>query len=683
MMKNMKIGTKIILVTFCVCISTIVTLSITSIRYFHQYARGVLQENAHHALVGMQSLVEIGKLRAELLTCRLTADKSIAGHIVSRNTTALNAELTTLMRAAGVDIVVVTDANGIVLSRPHNPMRVGDNLMSDADVRTALSGQSFATLKPGDSTLLGFHTGGPVRAEDGEIIGMVMTVKALDDVALVDRVRELYNVDVTIFGGPTRINTTVVEGGRRATGLDAPTAVQQAVLRERREYQLTMTLFGVEYFAAYSPLIDPASGGVVGILSTGRSAQDAVNSSRLMIWAIGGISLIIFVVATVLSILVARKISKPLARIVALSERSRGGDLTIKRDDFGYSGGGELGNLVDSISEMISEEQKAMCQVISDSNEVMKESDSLSKIVDKNAAKVDNFSALIGKLAELSDVNAQAVERSTFSASEMASGADLVAKRAIDSAESLAKTTRSSKKAIDAMNALVSDIKLVDEKAAESQDKMRMLSESVAEISNFMSVIASIADQTNLLALNAAIEAARAGEAGRGFAVVAEEVRKLAEDSRAASKSVEELVKLLKRNAGDAISVSKESVTIVSKIMSDAEETEQSLGNVLSEISNINESIQSIAAVAEEQAAGSSEISRAIEDINRSVAETTDTLGKLKVVDDLDTEIGEIMLKAARQMAQTATNLREMLSHFQVGDDNSCSQKQLMPRNSR
>jgi len=97
-----------------------------------------------------------------------------------------------------------------------------------------------------------------------------------------------------------------------------------------------------------------------------------------------------------------------------------------------------------------------------------------------------------------------------------------------------------------AMDLTVQSILSLRETVAQTAIKVKRLGESSQQISKFVLLINQIALQTNMLAINASIVAA--GEAGRGFfAVVAKEVGRLAAQSAAATKEIEQVVENIRR----------------------------------------------------------------------------------------------------------------------------------------
>lgn len=133
---------------------------------------------------------------------------------------------------------------------------------------------------------------------------------------------------------------------------------------------------------------------------------------------------------------------------------------------------------------------------------------------------------------------------------------------------------------------------------------MRRIEESSKQIGQIIGVIDEIAFQTNLLALNAGVEAARAGEAGKGFAVVAQEVRELAQRSATAAREIKSLI------SSSAVAVG-EGARLVA-------DTGEGMADIAKLILAVNTHMDAIAAAAQEQSAGLSEINTAINHMDQA-----------------------------------------------------------------
>ena len=151
--------------------------------------------------------------------------------------------------------------------------------------------------------------------------------------------------------------------------------------------------------------------------------------------------------------------------------------------------------------------------------------------LDEQQREVNDVAVTLAAAAQESHASASNTNELAAQMATEAHGADDLVGRMVSSADDGAEI-------VDRSGSAVADMLVAVEGIV---TQLATLAQQSADISNLVSGIRGIADQTNLLALNAAIEAARAGEHGRGFAVVAEEVRKLADRTRAALGDITEL----------------------------------------------------------------------------------------------------------------------------------------------
>ncbi|CAM2732384.1 chemotaxis signal transducer [Legionella steigerwaltii] len=160
-----------------------------------------------------------------------------------------------------------------------------------------------------------------------------------------------------------------------------------------------------------------------------------------------------------------------------------------------------------------------------------------------------------------------------------------------------------------------------------SEEKMKLIAQTILDLSNhtqqigdITSVVNTLAQQSKMLALNASIEASKAGEAGKGFAAVATEVRNLAEQSEQSTVQVQKILEDIRRTTEKAVTVTEEGTKTLdsgTKLIEKAGQVIQTLSKMLNEASI---SSQHIEVAIRQEAVGIEQIVESMNEINRTTS---------------------------------------------------------------
>jgi methyl-accepting chemotaxis protein len=365
-------------------------------------------------------------------------------------------------------------------------------------------------------------------------------------------------------------------------------------------------------------------------LSYTKNVTDAIQVSNKMVNSTVQISTLAIAAVMLISIIVAffiiRSFTKPVHRIQLAVNRIAEGDL---RHQLNMKSSDELGQLSNSfdhmivkVNEMLGNSRKIALS-LSDYSHSFEDFSKLTATANTEIIRsIEEISLGAEQQAALSEKSAVLIHELNNEMSEIDNYTNTMKETGDQAFENTQKGAASIVSLKDAAEHS-------DQKMDHVSTTMEKLAESSAQIEKIVLTITEISTQTNVLALNAAIEAARAGIHGKGFSVIAEEVRLLSSQTKTSAGHIARLISSVQHQMNDAkqqmlearMSIQSQNVKVAetlktfqsidassAEISTQIEQINIKVKQVKKKNDRLNETLQMVAAIAEETAAGVQEV---------------------------------------------------------------------------
>ncbi len=309
-------------------------------------------------------------------------------------------ELRSMREKEKLDVLTITDRNGVVIYRASNPAVLGDSQAGDDIVGAAMSrkeevsgteivpreellkeGRELADrarmkviptpmARPGaaaeQSSGMMMKAAAPIIDYDGTLMGVLYGARLLNQRSdIVDKVRdivfrgEMYKGEnlgtVTLFQGDLRISTNVLRpDGSRAVGTTVSEEVYRQVIERGVPWVGRAFVVDEWYISAYEPIRN-LEGETIGMLFVGTLEAPYTDLRNRVVLTFLLIALLTVVVLSIIAYFITINIFRPLRELLLATRTIAEGNLSYRvraksRD--------EVGELTDSFNKMTEELEK-------------------------------------------------------------------------------------------------------------------------------------------------------------------------------------------------------------------------------------------------------------------------------------------------------------------------------------
>lgn len=354
---NLKIGPKIIFVSVTLTALLVIMILILSSMKMMDYIEYEAENESVSAVNTLNYEIENLKNQAKNISFAIANNNNIIKAVKDKDRNSIIKNILDMKNVLDIEFATITDENGNVIARIHEPDKFGDNITNQYNIQQAMKNNIASVVETGSVVKLSVRSGTPIKDNDNKIIGIVSTGYRLDQPQLVDRLKRFVGNDFTIFLDDVRISTTVMDEGVRKTGTKASENVVNTVLKNGKDYKGKADIIGKPYITYYIPL-KGFEDKTIGMLFSGVPMEKAYEERNSLLFVNIIISIIAIIIYIIIVYYVIKSIVvKPINQNVELSKKMSEGNFNFKieldrNDEFGVLAN-SMKNLSDSFKSMI------------------------------------------------------------------------------------------------------------------------------------------------------------------------------------------------------------------------------------------------------------------------------------------------------------------------------------------